>query len=377
MRRFDDLAQALFVLKVLQVFKDYYPPTRGGVEQHIHEVVHGLEGVEFTVLTSSRKRRGTIEHDGSVHVIRAPEYARPSSTAVTPSWVKYFRQRTWDLVHFHAPNPFGELAFLASRSTRPLVVTYHSDIVGRKKMLPFFLPFQQRFLSRACRVVVSNPRLLETSPSLSAHRSRAVVVPFGVDVESWSQPPAGAAALKKKHPGPLVVFLGRLAYYKGVEVLVEAMASIEATLLVVGGGPKRLELEQMAKELGVAAKVFFVGEIEDQQRAAFYHAADVFVLPATARAETFGIAMLEAMACATPVVSTEVGTGTSWLNESGVTGRVVAPGDSRALAVAIGEILADEPLRAQMGRAALRRVKENFSKQQMLGSLRAVYESVI
>lgn len=364
-------------MRILHVFKDYFPPTRGGIEQHVHDLVHSIDRVEFAVLTSSRSRRQVVEADDGVRVVRAPEYARPVSTPITPAWSRLLRESGADLFHFHMPNPFGELAFLAARAKAPMVVTYHADIVGRRWIRPLFLPFQQRFLRRAARIIVSSPPLLRTTSSLLRHADRARVIPFGVDPGEWEVRPPEADELRARHPGPLLLFLGRLAYYKGVDVLIEAMRRVDATLLVVGDGPKRREWEALAASLALRDRVVFTGEIADEERSAYYHAADAFVLPSTSRAETFGIAMLEAMACGTPVISTELGTGTSWVNENAVTGVVVDPGDPAALAGAVKGLLADKGRRLAMGEAASRRVGDRFTKEGSCEAIAALYSEVL
>lgn len=362
-------------MRVLHVFKDYFPPTRGGIEQHINELVHLLPDFEQSVLTSSRSKKFVVDDDQGVRVIRAPELGRPASTAITPAWPRLLRNSGADLLHFHSPNPFGELCLLASRARCPMVATFHADIVGRRSLLPAFRPFQQSFLRRAVGIAVSSPRLLATSRALKRHAERAVVIPFGVDPQQWEARPPGADEIRARYRGPLLLFLGRLVYYKGIEVLLEAMRTIEGTLLVAGSGPMGHRYQSIVRELSLADKVSFIGEVPDDERANYYHAADLFVLPSTSRAESFGISMLEAMACGTPALSTEVGTGTSWLNVSGKTGLVVRPGDPAALSGAIKILMSDEGRRSAMGTAAARRVSEHFTREQMLRGLTRLYES--
>lgn len=358
------------------MFKDYFPPSRGGVEQHIHEVVGALEGVEFTVLTSSRHRRQVIDYDRGVRIIRAPELFRPVSTPVTPSWVRHLRNTPADVIHAHMPNPFGELCILAAHAPAPLVATYHADIIGRRALMPFFAPFQQRFLKKARRIVVTNPRVVDRSKVLGPHRAKAVVIPFGVDAAYWSERPYGAAALSEAYPGKIILFLGRLAYYKGLDVLLHAMRGVDATCLIVGEGPMKASLQQLAKDLGLPGRVVFVGSVEDEKRRDYFHAADLFVLPSTSSAEGFGISMLQAMACGTPAISTELGTGTSWVNLNDTTGLVVPPRDPSALAAAINGLLADPARLEAMGHQAAERVQSTFSRACMLESLSSLYASV-
>jgi rhamnosyl/mannosyltransferase len=166
---------------------------------------------------------------------------------------------------------------------------------------------------------------------------------------------------------PLLLFVGRLRHYKGVNVLIEAMQQLpEATALIVGIGPLAADLQQQAQAAGLLDRVQFLGEQPDAALVALYHAADVFVLPSTNRAETFGIVQLEAMACGRPCVCTELGTGTSYVNQHGVTGLVVPPNDPAALAAAVRQLLADEPLRRRLGEAGRRRAQSEFSIDAML-----------
>lgn len=364
-------------MKVLQVFKDYYPPTYGGIEQHLNDVVHSLEGFQFSVLTSSRSRKMLIDDDDGVRVIRAPEYFRPVSTPITPRWSKLLRRSGADLLHFHMPNPFGEITYLTSRSPAPMVATYHADIIGRRALLPFFRPIQNRFLDRSRRIVVSNPNLLKSAQPLKGREKQCLVIPFGVDPEYYSVRPPEAEQIRQDFGSPIVIFVGRIAYYKGLDVLVEAMRNVDATCLIVGSGPKEDELKQrIAATAGMDRRVVLVGDIDESLKRAYLHAADLYVLPSTSRAETFGISMLEAMACGVPAISTELGTGTSWVNRHRVTGLVIAPGDPNVLSGAIKTMLRDETKRQEMGAAAAYRVRERFTRKKMLDDFADLYHSI-
>ena len=166
-------------------------------------------------------------------------------------------------------------------------------------------------------------------------------MPLGIDVAPFDRVDAGEiAALRERFPGPLLLFVGRLRYYKGLNYLITAMQDVPATLLVVGDGPMRREWEELARRLGVADRVHFEAGVANADLPAYYHAADLFVLPSCQRSESFGIVLLEAMASRLPAISTELGTGTSWVNQHGETGLVVPPADSAALAAAARTLLA-------------------------------------
>jgi rhamnosyl/mannosyltransferase len=369
-------------MRVLHLFKSYYPPTRGGVEQWINEIVHAPvfadAGISFDVLTAAEGRELVDELDDGVRVVRAPTLVRASTAPVVPSWSSWIRRLAPDVIHVHMPNPTGELAVLGSRTSAPVVATYHADIVRRGPLPAAYDVFAKRFLRRAKRITVSTPRLAETTPVLREHTERIRVVPFGVDPHAWDERPALADVIRERYgPGPLVVLLGRLVHYKGAEVLVEAMKDVDATALIVGDGPRRQAAEALAERLGVADRVVFTGAIDDDERAAYMHAADVFVLPSTNRGEAFGIVQVQAMATGTPSVSTEIGTGTSWVNRDGETGLVVPSSDARALAHAISELLTDDGRRAAMAVAAKRRVRDELTTERMFAGLRRVYEEAV
>jgi rhamnosyl/mannosyltransferase len=359
-------------VRILHVFKDAYPPTVGGIEMHVHDVTQSLDGFESTVLTSSRSARRRVDHVGAVRIVRAPELGRLASTPLTPSWRREIRSAGADLLHVHMPNPGAELALLTLGADAAMVATFHADVTDRSVPTRAYGRLQQRFLARAAAVVAASP-MLAASPPLTAHRGRVVVVPYGVDAAEWPAPDEDVARLRARHPGPLVLFLGRLVHYKGLDVLVDAMRSVDATLFVVGEGPQRSRLQRQVARSGLGRRVVLEGLVANERRATYYRAADVFVLPSTSGAEAFGMAMLEAMALGTPAVCTEVGTGTSWVNRHGATGLVVPPGDARSLAEAIRRLLRDEPLRRDLAAGAADRARRQFSKAAMLDALGDLY----
>jgi rhamnosyl/mannosyltransferase len=291
--------------------------------------------------------------------------------------VRLLRNCEADLIHFHLPNAPVELAYLASGIDTPCVATFHAEITRWRPMVSAYAPVARHFLSRMKRVIVSSWPLKENTKRLTSHRDRVTVIPFGIDSEEWSVRSPHADQIRETVGGPIVLCLGRLVHYKGVEMAVEAMRTTDATLIVVGDGGRRRAIESLAARHGLRGRVRLVGEVGNAQRADYYYAADVVVLPAISRGETFGVSLIEAMACGVPVVSTEVGTGTSWVNVNGKTGLVVPPGDPVALSEAFGELLGDAERRTRMGTAARRRVAERYPKDRMLDAIAGVYAAVL
>jgi rhamnosyl/mannosyltransferase len=262
-----------------------------------------------------------------------------------------------------------------------MVLTYHSDIVRQRVMGAVYRPVQARLLERADRIIVASPPMIENSPFLRPHAAKCRVVPFGIHVERYAPTPehvARADALRARHDGrPLVLFVGRLIYYKGVDVLVRAMAGVDADCVLVGAGPLEGDLRELATALGISERIFFVPPVSDEELAAYFRAADVFCLPSVARSEAFGIVQLEAHASGTPVVCTDLPTGVPWVNVDGETGLVVPVGDADALASALTRLLDDDGLRARMGARARERVLAEFTVDRMVDNTLAVYAEAL
>ena len=368
-------------LSVLQVYKDYDPPVHGGIEGHLSLLCRSLRPFcDVRVLVSAsgslRTRRELVD---GIPVMRAGEIVRIASAPICPTWPIHFRRLRADLYHFHFPNPTGDVAYWLSGARGRIVVTYHSDIVRQSTILPLYRPFLWRLLRKADVILATSPQYIESSEYLRPYRDKCRVVPLGVDLKRFAPDPAveaRAAEWRAEWGGPMVLFVGRLRYYKGLDVLLRAAPMIGARIALVGDGPFEKMLRIQHREMDLEDRVTFLGDQSDFELRALYRAARVFVLPSTLRSEALGLAMIEAMASGLPCVSTELGTGTSYVNLDGVTGRVVPPGDPVALAAAINALLEDDALAARQGAAAERRAHEEFSHAVMARRVLRVYEQV-
>ncbi len=368
-------------MKVVHVFKDFYPPTTGGIEQHMQVLCAGLaHHADVTVLVPSRSRRRIEEWIAGVRVIRVPELGRYFSAPLCPSMPAELRRLAPDLVHLHFPNPTGDLAYLLSGCRTPVVMTYHADVIRRSRLLRVYRPVLGLLAPHIRRIIVTSDQYLDSSAFLAPHRDRCVVIPFGIDLDSFALRIGEVdqvQELRQRHGGRIILFLGVLRYYKGLEVLVRAMAQVRGRLLIAGRGPQRTALEALTRELRLADRVIFLEEVSESERRLLLHACDVFGLPSIDRSEAFGIAQLEAMSCGKPVVASDLPTGIRLVNEHGVTGMLVPPGDPDALAAALNELLEDEHLRAGLGKAARLRVEQEFRAERMIARTLAVYEAVL
>lgn len=365
-------------LRVLQVGK-FYPPHMGGIETHLRALCAELrKSVDIEVIVANEGRAAVEENVDGVPVYRMPTWLTLASSPLCPEMIPRLRAFRGEIMHLHLPNPVAVLAYLASGYQGRLVVTYHSDMVRQKVLGRAFEPFLHAALRRSDAIITTSPNYLETSSVLARHKERCHVIPLGVRIEEFEHcDPQAVSAVRQKYGERLIVSVGRLVYYKGFEYLVRAMAHIEGNLLIVGKGPLRASLAELASQLGVAGRVHFLGKVEHDFLVACYHAAKVFVFPSVARSEAFGIAQVEAMAAGLPVVNTNLQSGVPFVSLHGQTGLTVPPADAEALAASVNRLLSNPDLRASFGSAARSRARQEFSLDTMIARTAALYESVM
>ena len=364
-------------LRVVQLGK-FYPPFRGGMETYLQHLSQVLDRhVDLEVLVANTRYETVRERIDGVRVARLASLGRVRSTSIVPSLPAALRRSGAEVVHVHAPNPMAEVALLGSSlATRArVVVTWHADVVRQRWLGRLYRPVSRRLLARADAICVATPVHVDASPLLRPHAAKCHVCPFGIDIDATVASPDAVAAIRSRWGGrPIVLGVGRLVYYKGFDVLLDAVRDLGVTLLLVGEGERRAALEARIAAHGLADRAVLLGEQRDL--APFFAACDVFVLPSTERAEAFGIVQLEAMAAGKPVVSTRLGTGVDWVNVDGTTGVTVPPGDAAALRAALARLLADPQLRTRLGTAGRRRVEERFTTAQAGAAVLAVYERI-
>lgn len=352
------------------------------MEQVLESLCHASgEGIKNRVLVVNSGRRTVREHVRGVPVTRVGTLGAVGSVTIAPGLPSELLRARADVIVLHEPNPWALLSLAVARPRAPLAIWFHSEVVRpRLQYALFYHPLVRTVYKRARRIVVSSPPLGENAAALAPYRDRIAVIPFGIDVSRWDATPdvcARAAAIRAEAGGrPLVLFAGRMVPYKGVDVLLRALAGIDAAAVLAGSGPSRDGWMALARELGIADRIRFAGEVPHEELAALYHACDVFVLPSVTRAEAFGYVQLEAMACARPVVSTRVPSGVPWVNRDGETGLTVPPGDPDALGKAIAALTADADLRQRMGAAGLARVRSEFTLERMRIATTAMYRDL-
>lgn len=358
------------MMRVLHVGK-FYPPHHGGMErvlQTVCQASHGL--VDSHVLVANDSPKTVEEVVDDVPVTRVGTIGRAGSVHIAPAFARHLGRLRADLIVLHEPNPWALLAYALARPKPPLAVWYHSDVVRPPLQYAlFYAPVARVAYRRARCFIVSSPPLAAQSRALAGYQARIRVIPFGIDPAPWRA--------RDGRPGSYVLFAGRHVDYKGVDVLLRALAGGTARAVIAGDGPRRAEWQRLAGDLGLHGRVTFTGKIGDAELRQAMHGACALVLPSVTRAEAFGYVQLEAMAAGKPVISTDVPTGVSWVNQHGRTGLVVPAGNADALRAAIERISGDPGLQATLGAAGRTRVEAEFTLDCLRERLRAFYEEMV
>jgi rhamnosyl/mannosyltransferase len=372
-------------LRVLHVYRTYYPDPPGGLQEAIRQIAlstasHGIVPQIFT-LSETPHPVECLRPEGLV--TRARSWAEPASCNL--GGIAAFRRfselaKKVDVIHYHFPWPFGDLLHLAVRPKVPAVMTYHSDIVRQRWLGRVYAPLMYRMLESMSAIVATSPTYAGTSPVLSdaSLRDRVRVIPLGI--EEGSYPHDGDVGVLRRlgldEAEPFFLFIGVLRYYKGLHTLVQAAASVRARVIIAGSGPEGATLQEQARQLGLT-NVDFAGQVTDAEKAALLKRCRALVLPSHLRSEAFGMVLVEAAMFGKPMISCEIGTGTSYVNADGETGIVVPPESPGELAGAMNRLVEDEALAQRYGQAARLRYERMFSGEALGRAYAALYQDVV
>jgi len=366
-------------MRVLHIFKTYHPDTFGGVERTIHAIAKGalVHGIRSDVLSLSRNPvANTVEFDGHM-AYKVKLDLELASTGFSRDAFSKFEELSAkaDVVHYHFPWPFMDLLHLMHPPGKPTVVTYHSDVVKQKLLLKLYQPLMHRFLSSVTRIVATSPNYLESSEVLQRYRNKTEIIPIGLDEADY---PRASEDLKHtweaRFPKPFFLFVGVLRYYKGLHTLIEAAKNVEAEILIAGEGPMEGKLKAQVESAGLS-NVHFLGPVSDLDKAALLELCTAFVFPSHLRSEAYGLSLVEAAMFGKPMISCEIGTGTSFVNKHGLTGIVVPPEDSTSLARAMREIH-EELSRKGLGSNARMRYQDHLRADVMANRYSNFYTSL-
>ena len=349
-------------MKIAQI-SPYFPPHVGGVEYHVKELAEGLvgRGHQVTVVSSCGRWSGELVRLLSLNLWYSPIPIKlPEIQA--------------DIYHSHIPSPLFAYRF---RHKAPHVVTYHNDVVLPDAFRGYGLPrifsssvektsekLVRSILDEADMIVATTMSYARSSPVLQDYLDKVRVVPNAVTASLYPR-------ITEKES--YVLYAGRMVGYKGADMLIRAMKEVQKTadleLMMVGEGEDRRRLEDLAVRLGVRAR--FTGRLERSMFIDTISRAEMLVNPAQCRLEAFGIVLLEAMACETPVLAYD----TPGVNEVAGKGGCIYSNWEELSELIIR--LHDSPARrAELGLKGRRAVEENYSWKRAIDLMELVYKEV-
>ena len=371
-------------MRILHAYKIYRPDIEGGIPAVVSSLAQASDqNISHSILCARRRgaaRQYTID---GVPVEAVASLGTLFSTPLAPGYIPAFVRRAGsaDVVIHHAPLPLNDAAILLGLPDDVgLIVYWHAEIVGYALLKCLVAPLIRRALARADRIVVSGQPMIDNSEFLRPHTEKCVVVPFGMDLDYWrtldASERAGADELRRRQPRHIVA-LGRLVGYKGYDVLVRAMQTIDGYATIVGEGPLLAELQQLATALGVSDRIRFAGHLPRSEIKQLFCSARVFAFPSVTEAEAFGIVQIEAMAAGLPIVNTHLATTVPLVARHDREALTVPPNDPHALSQALGRILDEPALAERLGAAGRERAKSEFDQAVFRARMATIYEEAV
>jgi len=364
-------------VKVLHFYKTSKPDSIGGVEQLIDQIASGTAklGIDTEVLSLTKERNAKVLEMNGYCVHRSHLDFKVASTYFSMSVFSRFSElaKKADIIHYHFPWPFMDLVHFITHVKKPTIVTYHSDIIRQKKLLKLYKPLKNQFLSSVDHIVATSQNYLDTSHVLKKFSEKVSIIPIGLDKKSYAIPTLERLDYwKDRFSGRFFLFVGVLRYYKGLHILVEASQGTDYPIVIVGAGPVEVELKAKVAQLGLH-NIHFLGFLSDEDKVALLTLCFGVVFPSHMRSEAFGISLLEGAMFGKPMISSEIGTGTSFINIADVTGLVIPPSDPIALRQAM-RFLWDHPDKAaEMGSKAEARYWRHFTAVDMVSAYAKIY----
>lgn len=372
-------------MKVLNIYRTYFPDPPGGLQEAIRQIclVTTRQGVENSIYALSPNPQPSQIQRPEARVIRSRSWMAPASCdlgglAAVSSYSKLSKES--DVLHYFFPWPFADVLHAAVKPDKPAMMTYISDVVRQRLLGAAYSPLMWRTLKSMQIIVANCPAYAQTSPILShpSIRDKVRVIPLGIDENSY--PASGDdkifERIKVKTSEPYFLFIGVLRYYKGLHSLINAAKNIDAKIVIAGSGPEGDKLKKLMGELAVN-NVVFTGQITDAEKHSLLTYCRALVLPSHLRSEAYGMVLVEASMMGKPMISCEIGTGTSFVNAHQETGIVVSPESPKELANAMRMLLLEDDLTATMGGNARKRYEELFSGQALGNAYASVYNELL
>tara|TARA_B100000795_G_scaffold186284_1_gene141553 strand:- start:1834 stop:2952 length:1119 start_codon:yes stop_codon:yes gene_type:complete len=370
-------------INVLHVYKTSLPYTQGGIEEVILQLCRATTklGVNNKVVCISKrcKKKEIISTPDAMIYCYPMSFEIASCSFSWSLWRDFKKLSTWaDVIHYQFPWPFADLLALTRQSSsKPYIVSYQSDIIRQNVLNKLYRPLMNTFLDKAASVVATSQNYISSSTVLSNIEQHPVFIPNGIAKELN---PASYQLEKEEYEKiygqNFFLFLGVFRYYKGLNYLLKAAQQTGLDVVIGGHGPEAEKLYQYVQEHDLT-NVHFLGYVSEQQKHALIDLSTALILPSSERSEAYGMVLLEAARQGTPMISTELGSGTSYINAHNETGLVVPAKSSAQLAAAMQDMAEDAEMVKLMSIAAKKRFDNHFTAERMGKCYAELYSSLI
>ncbi|MGZ5520270.1 MAG: glycosyltransferase family 4 protein [Halobacteriota archaeon] len=370
-------------MRIIQASSYFYPHI-GGVETHVFELAQSLQdmGHEVIVLCAAVPKSNHKDAVNGLRIHRFPALDLPYVPLVY-ALRRRIAQFSADIIHSHYPPPFMSYGAVKGLPQIPHVLTYHCDLVVPDYIANLRIPrvfknsiqrvnnslYAKPVLDKVDQIIATTRSYAQSSPVLRNYQYK--IVPNGVRLQAFDRLQDTSERKVKQ-----VLFVGRLSSVKGIDYLIKAAKIVlkqhkDATFLIVGDGEERQSLKALAK--GYENCIKFCGHISRRALVELYKSSAVLVLPSFTRLEAFGVVLLEAMACETPVIASRI---PGVLDVVGEGGFLVKPCSSQSLATAILEIFENPENARRMGKKGRQLVEQKYDWKIVAQEVLGVYANV-
>ena len=369
-------------IKVLHFYKEAYPTSYGGIAFFIHNLCKKGKsfGIKNTSLAFKKTNKNNIINKSfEYESYEIKEDFTIFSTTFSLKGIFKFRElaKNSDIIHFHYPYPFADILYFLFAKNKKSVVTYHSDIVRQKKLLFFYKIIRDLFLNSVDHIVATSNNYFVSSKTLQKFNNKVSIIPIGIDINSYPIISKKIQLKFKKYlPKNFFIFVGNFRYYKGLDIALNAVKGTNLNLVLVGIGQVKNKIIKKVREEKIT-NVIFIDSVSEEEKIALLDLAYAFIFPSYLRSEAFGISLLEAAAMGKPLISCEINTGTSYINNNGLTGLVIKPKDKNSLKKAMNFLNSNKLIAKKMGREAKKRAIDLFNEDKTIQEYKKIYISLL
>lgn len=370
------------------VVTPYFFPKIGGMENYAYNISKGLKekyGWEVVVITSNHEQKKySVKNIDGLKIYRLPTWFKLSNTPINPLWLfgihRIIKKERPDIINVHSPVPYiSDVASIVSGKI-PFITTYHSGslIKETSALNPLIFLYEYLFLRllfrRSTKIICYSPDYIKHN--LKEYKTKVRYITPGIDASIFKP--------SKRKATNDVLYVGRIeknSDWKGIRYLLDAIMLVKKTkpdisLRLVGSGDRIGYFKEYANSLGIADNLKFVGVKTGKELSKEYQNSKVIVLPSVTESESFGIVLIEAMACKKPVIGTRIG-GIPYVIDDRINGFLVEPKNSKELAKVITTVINKPKLAKIMGINGYKKVKDNFTWNKEIKKTNALFINLI